>query len=311
MKNDLISVIVPIYNAEKYLKRCIESIINQTYSNIEIILVNDGSLDKSIEICNKYAKIDTRIKIINKENGGASSARNAGISISNGKYISFVDCDDYIEPELISKLLQNIDNYNLSVCAYNIVDSNKIIKTSLTKKQNDFQIDNKEFINNLFYIDDKYDYEGFIFNKLFIKYIINENNIRFDEDIYYNEDRLFIYKYVMCCNKISFSKYIGYNYILRKESMMNKEKYDEKMYTEIIAFEKMREMALETNDEKTNDLILTNIVFKSLIKYNEFHKKEYLRTANKYFFKVFFNTNIGLKIKARIIKKYITGFLNL
>lgn len=89
-----ISIIIPIYNVEKYLKRCIDSIVNQTYKNTEIILVNDGSPDNCGEICDEYAKIDSRIKVIHKENGGLSSARNAGIDISSGEYIMFVDSDD-------------------------------------------------------------------------------------------------------------------------------------------------------------------------------------------------------------------------
>lgn len=106
MANNKISVIVPIYNVEKYLGRCIESIINQTYTNLEIILVDDGSPDRCPQICDEYARIDHRIQVIHKKNGGLSSARNAGINIATGEYIGFVDSDDYIDVHMYEVLIQ-------------------------------------------------------------------------------------------------------------------------------------------------------------------------------------------------------------
>lgn len=98
-----ISVIVPVYNVEKYLERCVESIFKQTYKNIEIILVDDGSTDNSGKICDKFLKKDERVKVIHKENGGLSDARNAGLEILSGKYIMFVDSDDWISPAMVEK----------------------------------------------------------------------------------------------------------------------------------------------------------------------------------------------------------------
>ncbi|HIY36843.1 MAG TPA: glycosyltransferase, partial [Candidatus Paraprevotella stercorigallinarum] len=102
--NDLISIIIPVYNSSAYLDKCIGSVLMQTYKNIEVILVNDGSDDDSFEICKKYAENDHRIKLINKDNGGVSSARNAGIKASTGRYIAFVDSDDTISPDFCSKM---------------------------------------------------------------------------------------------------------------------------------------------------------------------------------------------------------------
>ena len=104
-ENPLISVIVPIYKVEDYLKRCIDSIINQTYKNLEVILVDDGSPDNCPQICDDYAKQDTRIKVIHKENGGLSDARNAGMQIATGEYISFIDSDDYVDVDMLNILL--------------------------------------------------------------------------------------------------------------------------------------------------------------------------------------------------------------
>ena len=104
----LISVIIPVYNVEKYIKRCLDSVINQTYENLEIILVDDGTPDNSGVICDEYAKKDERIKVIHKENGGLSSARNAGLDIAKGEYISFIDSDDYISDNFIERLYENL-----------------------------------------------------------------------------------------------------------------------------------------------------------------------------------------------------------
>ena len=108
----LVSIIVPVYNVEKYLERCIDSLVNQTLKDIEIILVDDGSTDDSGNICDKYAKKDKRIKVIHKENGGLSDARNIGLSIANGRYLQFVDSDDFIHKQMIEILYNTIINNN-------------------------------------------------------------------------------------------------------------------------------------------------------------------------------------------------------
>ena len=110
-----ISIIVPIYNVEKQLSTCIESILNQTFMNFELILVDDGSPDKCGEICDEYEKKDKRIKVIHKKNGGLSDARNAGLNIATGKYIGFVDSDDIIHPQMYEKLYNCINKYNSDI----------------------------------------------------------------------------------------------------------------------------------------------------------------------------------------------------
>ncbi|UNC93475.1 glycosyltransferase family 2 protein [Candidatus Contubernalis alkaliaceticus] len=118
--HELITIIVPIYKCEKYIRKCIDSIVNQTYKNLEIILVNDGSPDKCGEICDHYSKIDKRFKVIHKENGGISDARNTGLNAARGKYISFADCDDYLHPKMLEVLWQLITTHNadISICDY-------------------------------------------------------------------------------------------------------------------------------------------------------------------------------------------------
>ena len=119
--NSLISVVVPVFNVEKYLSRCIDSIINQTYRNLEIILVDDGSSDKCPQICDSYALKDKRIKVMHKKNEGVSEARNVGLHASKGKYISFIDSDDYINEFMFEKMVKAYTNnqIDLVVCAFN------------------------------------------------------------------------------------------------------------------------------------------------------------------------------------------------
>ena len=120
-----ISVIVPIYNTEKYLARCIESILCQTYTNLEIILVDDGSTDKSGDICDFYARKDNRVKVVHKENGGAAAARNFALNMVTGQYIGFVDSDDYIEPIMYQSMIQIAEEYDCDVVMCDCVKEHK------------------------------------------------------------------------------------------------------------------------------------------------------------------------------------------
>lgn len=134
----LISVIIPVYNMERYLSRCIESVISQTYNNLEIFLVNDGSTDNSLNICNNYAKKDSRIVVIDKKNGGQSTARNMALSKANGKYIGFVDSDDYISPEMYEKLYESLSktDSDISICARtNVFENGEMTNTFILKKE--------------------------------------------------------------------------------------------------------------------------------------------------------------------------------
>ena len=123
----LISIIIPVYNVEKYLRKCLDSIINQTYKKLEIILIDDGSTDNSGKICEEYAKKDDRIIVIHKENAGVSSARNRGIELANGKYIGFIDSDDWIEENMYETLYQNLLQFDvdISMCNYSIIRNHK------------------------------------------------------------------------------------------------------------------------------------------------------------------------------------------
>ena len=132
MRTPLISVIIPVYNVEKYLHRCLDSVIAQTYQNLEIICVDDGSIDESGRICDQYAVRDARIKVIHQENQGLSAARNRGLDVAEGEYIAFVDSDDYILEDMYKKMLDKLLNYNVDLCVcqwqYEFSDGRQVVK---------------------------------------------------------------------------------------------------------------------------------------------------------------------------------------
>lgn len=133
MNNDLISVIVPVYKVEQYLDECVSSIVNQTYKNLEIILVDDGSPDSCGKMCDNWAKKDTRITVIHKENGGLSDARNAGLDIFKGEYVAFVDSDDYVESNYIETLYTNIKDADMCLCNITAFSENNQKKAVVEK----------------------------------------------------------------------------------------------------------------------------------------------------------------------------------
>lgn len=193
-----ISIIVPVYNVEKYLNRCVDSILNQTFKDFELILVNDGSKDKSGNICDEYEKKDSRVKVIHKPNGGVSSARNTGIDNATGKYIMFVDSDDYIDSNMLSNMLKTINN-DIDL----IVSSIKMV----TKNGNsEFKMPNKLYTTKE--ILEEYCCELFPriclcgpVCKIYKLEIINRYNLRFRTDLSLGEDTYFNMGYLKysCC----------------------------------------------------------------------------------------------------------------
>ncbi len=151
MSESLISVVVPIYNVKKYLKKCVESILNQSYKNLEVILVDDGSEDGCSVLCDEYKKIDKRVIVIHKENGGLSDARNAGIEIANGKYITFVDSDDYIEKDMIETLYKSVENNNaeISTCMFKRFYDGEF--PNCNGQQHQFVLSNEEALEDMMY----------------------------------------------------------------------------------------------------------------------------------------------------------------
>lgn len=211
--NELISVILPIYNVEKYLNKSVDSVLNQTYRNLEVILVDDGSPDNSGEICDEYAKKDERVKVIHKQNGGLSDARNAGIKIATGEYITLVDSDDYIEKDYVEFLYNLIleNNAQMSICSHSAIYENGTILKKETHER--AILTPEETLKRILY-DDGIDISAWA--KMYKKELFDE--------IQYPKGRLFedaatTYKLVDECKIIVLGSESKYNYIIRNNSI--------------------------------------------------------------------------------------------
>lgn len=191
-----VSVVVPIYNVEKYIKQCVDSIRNQTLEDIEIILVDDGSPDNCPQICDEYKKLDNRIKVVHKKNGGLSSARNAGMRVATGEYIGFVDSDDYIEVDMYEKMYNTSKKYNVDFVMCDYYKS-----YGSDKKEVSLEIDegmyNKEKIKDIIYpqliMTENIDYGPLlaVWHCLYKNTFLKENDLYFDDIVKYSEDNLF------------------------------------------------------------------------------------------------------------------------
>lgn len=226
-KEKLISVIIPVYKVEEYLERCVNSVINQTYKNLEIILVDDGSPDNCPAICDKLAKLDTRIKVIHKKNGGVSVARNTALDLAQGDFIAFVDSDDSIEPTLYEKQLtkQTENDYDLVFARYNYEENGNITpvrETSLKTlcETNDWLLffnhtSNNDIKNGIVEIDNNVMCN--IWRVLFKKEVIDKS--RFPVGIKYMEDFIFMISLLINKNyKLGYVDEYLYNYLLRRNS---------------------------------------------------------------------------------------------
>lgn len=214
---ELITVVIPVYNVEKYIRKCIDSVISQTYKKLEIILVDDGSTDNCGRICDMYAKKDDRIKVVHKENGGVSSARNRGIKEANGEWIVFVDSDDWIEKDFCETLLKiTSKDVDCVMCGYNrIVDEQKIEIKGVNKKN---QMKNsREYLICALSPQTSY---GFCTMKLIRKKSME--GIQFNEKISVAEDALFNMQLAENINKILYINSKLYNYRLSFESVTKK-----------------------------------------------------------------------------------------
>lgn len=251
-----VSVIIPVYNAEKALKICIDSIINQSYKNFEVILVDDGSTDNSGNICDFYEKSDNRIRTIHKKNGGVSSARNVAIKESNGKYISFVDSDDYVDENFLQQLIDGIDdNVDMAVCGIeNIIDySKKVLDNNYKKIKMSRTTAYDEMIKNT-------NFYGYAWNKLYKKDIIINNNIFFDEEVLSCEDFEFVSNYLQYCNNISYLQTKLYFYYFDLERLRKTNRgYNKKQVSELKAYNHIFEIYKKFNC-KTLDLVVYNYI---------------------------------------------------
>lgn len=321
MESELISIVVPIYNVEKYLKKCIDSILVQTYKNIEIILVDDGSPDNCGAICEEYGKKDSRIKIIHKENGGLSDARNVGIEVAIGKYITFIDSDDYVDENYIAYLYQILKKYKtrISIISNYIITSNgKIIDLGLNYKEE--SIDKIEALKRML---NEEGYTVSAWSKLYDIELFK--NVKFPKGKLC-EDNGTTYKLIEQVENVAFGNKSKYYYLKRDGSIMlstfNEKKLDmiyltdemcdflEKKYPELekvtkrrkiyARFNILRQMINTNNDVIENEII--SYIMKNKIEIilnREYSKRDKfalicLLFGKKFFFKMW---NLYKKIK--------------
>lgn len=218
MEKESVSLVVPIYNAALYVRECLKRISEQTYSNFEVILVNDGSNDDSAEICKDFVKSDSRFELFNKANGGASDARNYGLLKATSEYICFIDADDEIGESYIEDLLNDIKVYNdLDLIIQGFVE----VRDGIVRR---FQLEDKIFpvtkkgLNDFFC---GFDVSAFSapYCKIYKRKIIVENNLYFSKAIIYREDYDFLLRYISLCRNIATSSKVNYKYLLRPTSI--------------------------------------------------------------------------------------------
>ena len=214
--NDLISVIVPVYNVEKYIDRCVQSIVDQHYRNIEILLIDDGSTDKSAEICDRWGKKDDRIVVVHKKNGGLSDARNHGISISKGSYLTFVDSDDYIDKRFVKCLSEQIEDTGSDISCVGVQLFGDEEQVQIDDMQYKTRLYNKEeAIAALFYRDSFRDYT---WNKMYKKQLFD--NVGFPKGKIM-EDLSTTYRLFERCKLISYCPAKLYFYFQRENSILH------------------------------------------------------------------------------------------
>lgn len=293
MQNPKVSIVVPIYNVEKYLNRCLNSLLNQTLKEIEIILVDDGSPDNCSILCDEFAKSDKRIKVIHKENEGLGFARNSGLNIATGEYVAFVDSDDYVDKLMFEKLYTTAKEYSLDTvyCGYSNVDYN--MKIHEIKEVEMLTIyDTPDKIRNVLLdmiacepsskIERKFRMS--VWHSIFSMKIMNENNIRFySEREFISEDIIFDINYLTETKKIAFIPDSLYFYCFNNNSLTKTFRNDRfkknvKLYLEMIKQVKQKNIDINVAKQRIDRFLIgytrvnLRTISKSNLKYKE--KKE-------------------------------------
>lgn len=283
MESDLISVIVPVYNVEKYLEKCINSIINQTYKKLEIILVDDGSTDNSGKMCDDFAKKDKRIKVIHKENGGLSDARNFGIDVAVGKYIAFVDSDDFLKEDFYEYLMNLKEKTNSDIIECSFIRAYEedldMFEFPSRKEEAIVTTGNTGALELLMSDDDEISTNSVVvWNKIYKKELFD--GIRFPKGKTH-EDQFTTYKLLAKCESFTTSNQFKYGYFQRKNSIVNKT-FNIKRFDTFEAFDNFLKYFDENNYKDFKEKILrrylkTAINFAKLLKNSEVIEKSIMQ----------------------------------
>lgn len=283
MKN-LVSVIIPIYNVEEFLTKCIESIRQQTYENIEIILINDESPDNCDEICDYYALIDSRIKVVHQKNGGLSDARNTGIKLSKGEYILFVDSDDYIDQKTIEILINKAEENGLDIVSANGFRRGKNMEVEMTKIPIP---ENKIFsgIEYMYYRITKGNFQASAWINLYKSELIKDNSLYFKKGLIH-EDEHWTPQVLLKAQKVMYINFHFYNYNIRENSITHTKNKEKNIESILYLCEDLVKIYESQTIEKKyikefKDYLARQYMATAFLK--EYNKKKYKNMINKKF----------------------------
>lgn len=281
--NKLISIIIPVFNAEKFLGQCLDSILAQTYDNYEVVIINDGSTDKTGEIIDYYSKNEARIHPYHRNNCGVSSARNFGISVASGEYICFIDADDIISNNYLDILYTAIQKgADSSIAGFKHIDVPQDKEIIVVPQKQEIKNLNDSILDFLDF--EKPDWQRYLWNRLFKMSVIKKYNIRFREDIFYKEDGVFLVDYLCKSNGlVSYSDHIIYYYRQNQNSALGSlhKKFNKKILTNINAhlmiLEQLKRAKLpnSTIDISRSHAFMSFAWIKDIMKDNNIHNLKY------------------------------------
>ena len=319
--NELVSIIVPVYNVEQYLEKCVNSIINQSYKNLEIILVDDGATDNSGKICDELAKLDNRIKVYHKKNGGLSDARNYGVERATGEYIGFVDSDDYIDPKMYEKLYEAIKKENVDVveCSFKIIYPGRVDFFSTEKYY--------EILGKQEYLEEYLKMRR-IFGSVWTKLIKSTiaKKIVFPKDKLY-EDTYYAYDLINLANSFVLIDNPLYNYLMRENSITNS-KFNPRIFDLVEIVEKFHKMTYKNYPSLKEEAdcrkmyayfsVLNSILLDENYKNNEYYsqiisyfKENYVELLkNKYITRNRKLSVVLIKININLYRKVLLRYKN-
>lgn len=291
MERGLISVIIPIFNADRYLRYCIDSVIRQTYQRLEVFLIDDGSNDSSASICEEYSCIDKRVIFIHRDHEGVSSARNYGIEIAKGEWITFVDADDALEPDALERLLSFSDQNDIICCSCSVIDGGDVIKNHFFPENRVFSENKEDLFLQL--LDSKYLQKGKVYTaigtpwgKLYSRQFLLDKGLLFDTSLVRAQDNIFNMYAFKYAKKIHYINECLYIYRCEHISEFAKE-YNYKWYDWLLALQLAREEAMKklalTHNERINKAYtgatVDNLVY--LMRIGVFNKKNPARFEEK------------------------------
>ena len=292
--DETVSIVIPVYNGEIFIGKCLDSVLCQTYTNIQIIIVNDGSTDNTKIICERYLEKDNRVVLVNKENQGLLSARLTGIINSNSEYIAFIDADDWYDIDFIETMMKNMEDCDL-ICsnALHIYDNYTELEKNTVEFKDYTTIDEITNLYGKMMFDAKKGKFGILpyaWNKIFKKEILLPILEKIDKNIFDGEDVAFTYPYLLQCKKIKVIDYCGYNYLYRKVSLSHN-KYEQIYYNESCLYKWLYEIFRKS---EYYDIMLPQLNEYILMMFWKRNPQSFIR-ANKFVFP-YSQININEKI---------------